>query len=333
MWDSFTNDFLTRRAPVSITIVLGTQWHEDDIHGRVQNRNNKEHKDYDKDFPKFKMLSFPSTVKHSSYARKPMWREKYKYIPGTKIEKTYLFQERFGVDWYKSMYAGLGPYAASAMMDCNPIPREGGLINTSKINFYEDNFDSHIARTVQASLTWVRVWDFAHSTKTKTNKNPDFTGGTLLAYRTIGWNQQVNQPICELFIKHYIQFKDTAVKRDSKIVEQTKGDGLNTQMAMETSLDSKDSYFYLQERLNGVKNIYPIQISIGKVARVEKVTPMFEAGNVHVLRDDWNSEWMYQLRRFDGSQRTHDEAVDNITAGYEFQVVQNGQQALEVTFG
>lgn len=38
MWQGFTNDFFTRQAPVSITIILATPWHVDDIIGRIKSK-------------------------------------------------------------------------------------------------------------------------------------------------------------------------------------------------------------------------------------------------------------------------------------------------------
>ena len=54
MWDAFTNDFMTRGAEVSITIVLATPWHVDDIIGRIK-QSQKE----DPEFPKFNFLKSP----------------------------------------------------------------------------------------------------------------------------------------------------------------------------------------------------------------------------------------------------------------------------------
>ena len=59
-WESFTNDFLTRRANKSITIILATPWHQDDIIGRLKQITSKESELYDPEFPPFKFLSFPA---------------------------------------------------------------------------------------------------------------------------------------------------------------------------------------------------------------------------------------------------------------------------------
>ena len=98
-WEAFTNDFMTRAAPVSIVIVLATIWHWDDISGRI--KNEMQQNEY---FPKFEILQFPARARD------------YKG-EGTYIGK-YLFLERFNEKWYDTQYATLGKYSAAALLDC-----------------------------------------------------------------------------------------------------------------------------------------------------------------------------------------------------------------------
>ena len=51
--------------------------------------------------------------------------------------------------------------------------------------------------------------------------------------------------------------------------------------------------------------------------------PMFEAENhVHVQRAAWNDDWIDELLRFDGTGKDHDDQVDNLSAGYHWQMTQ-----------
>ncbi|MET5115488.1 hypothetical protein AAHH79_34700, partial [Burkholderia pseudomallei] len=54
-WEWFTDVFMTRRAPVSITIVLASRWHVDDLIGRIQKEQLR-----DERFPKFESIIFPA---------------------------------------------------------------------------------------------------------------------------------------------------------------------------------------------------------------------------------------------------------------------------------
>jgi phage terminase large subunit-like protein len=325
-WDSFTNDFLTRRANHSITIVLATQWHEDDIHGRIDRKNDPECDDYDPEFPDFELLSFPARVEDGRYEEDLEWSD---WDTVNKEKKKFLFEERYSKQWYISMYSALGAYSSSAMMDCNPIPRDGGILDCSSIKFHES-----VTEFPMGELFFIRVWDFAHSEKKKTNKDPDYTGGTLLAYRKIGYNKELRLPIVELWVKDYVQTRQTAVKRDHMVVQTMGIDGAEVPQVIETSLDSMDGYYYLQERVKGAHTLHSINIGrINKLARCEPLVPVFEAGNVHILKGEWNAVWLDSFRRFDGSGKSHDEAVDNVTAGYKFQVNAMDKQPIAVTIG
>lgn len=127
-WDAFSNDFMTRRAPVSITIVCATSWHVDDIRGRIREKMK-----LDSDFPRFECLHFPARFK----------------------DGTYLFPERFDEQWYRTQYATLGKYAAAGLLDGNPLPAEG---NVAKREWFK------VVDAIPAGRT-ARGWDLAATVK------------------------------------------------------------------------------------------------------------------------------------------------------------------------
>lgn len=94
-WNSFSVDLMTRQnAPACIVVVCATPWHTDDITGRIKYQMQK-----DPEFPRFEELVFP--------ARCEQW--------------DYLFSEMYDAQWYDNQRATLGPAAASALLDCNPV--------------------------------------------------------------------------------------------------------------------------------------------------------------------------------------------------------------------
>ena len=70
----------------------------------------------------------------------------------------------------------------------------------------------------------------------------------------------------------------------------------------------------MQEATRGRRRIIPIKTQGDKVARMSYLEPIFEAGNVHILRGDWNFEWLNELNEFPSGK--HDDQVDNLSAGY-----------------
>ena len=310
MWVSFTEEFMTRRAPHTIVVILATQWHEDDIHGRIANRNNPEHPDYDPNFPVFEYIGFPARAED--------------YTGEGEYSGKYLFGERFSDQWYEEQYATLGKYAASALFDCNPVPRAGGILDTSHL-IYHDSMEE-----VPKNLKMIRVWDYAHSAKERTGDDPDFTGGTLLAYKQLGFNQYIKQMEYALWVFDYVQFRLPAPQRDAKIREIARKDGTHVKVVVERSVDSIDGASYLKMQLRGIRVVDIVNCKGDKVTRCEPVEPIFSAGRVHVMRGTWNRVWLDGLQRFDGSGRTHDEMVDNITAGYVYMKTGAGYSPLRV---
>ncbi len=299
-WEHFTNDFLTRRAPTSIVIVLATPWHVDDIIGRIESRITPSSEEYDPDFPQFKVVSFPAVNSDVEIGVKN--KEKYgdnKYHMET-VHYDYLFPERYDENWYKSQFASLGSYASSGLLQCNPQLRGGNFLDVSKVKIHDSLEDFPKTR-------FYRIWDLAHTEKQTQKDDPDYTSGTLQSwiFRNGLW---------ELWIKHVGRIRARASERDVFIRAATDKDGMGVAIGVENSLDSKDALSTLDTALKGRRTVIPINIKDDKVARAGFIQPVFEAGNVHILRGDWNMDWFTELKAFPSGK--HDDQVDNITAGY-----------------
>ena len=303
-WDEFTNSFLTRRAPVSITIVLATQWHVDDVIGRIEDAINPANRDkYQPDFPKFKVVSFPAVDGEGD-----VWVDGPDKAHWEHQKWDYLFPERFSPEFYRQQRAALGDYAFSSLYQCRPQIRGGNLFVTDRIKWHDSLDDFPKTR-------YYRVWDYAHSEKQTQKSDPDWTSGTLLTYTKIEgqWH---------LWIKDVVRMRGKSPERDNVVRAATEKDGAGVAIAVENSLDSKDSVNAMQTALSGRRTVIPVNIRIDKVARAGYVEPIFEAGHVHVLRGVWNLDWLTELKEFPSGK--HDDQVDNITAGYQLVCVDKG---------
>lgn len=288
-WFAFTDDFMTRRAPVCIVVVLATQWHYDDISGRIE----KEMKE-NPDFPRFEIMRFPARARD--------------YKNPEAYTGEYLFTERYSPGWYRSQYATLGKYSSAALFDCNPRPREGGILSTDGI-VWHDPGDKNIPG--ETNIKWARVWDLAHTAKQRSGDDPDWTSGTLLAFQSVP-----GDPVLHLWIKHRFRTREGATKRDALIKLHAEKDGKFVRQAVESSLDSKDAYEYLQRAVPDIV-WNKIPISGDKTVRATPLEPIFEsAGHVHVVRGEWNEEWLDEILNFDGTGKQHDDGIDNLSAGY-----------------
>ena len=282
-WEAFTNDFMTRRAPTCIVIVLATIWHWDDITGRIKKEMEK-----NPDFPQFKTIAFPA--RSSDY------------------KGGYLFLERYSPEWYKSQYATLGRYSAAALMDCDPQLRTGGILSLDGIKIHEPD-DQQIPGL--HDIQWAYVWDLAHTAKQRSSDDPDYTSGTLL-----GFQEKPGDPIPHLWIKKRVRMREGAVKRDARIKLEAKMAGPWIWQAIENSIESKDAYEYIKNAMPEY-NFRSIPIKGDKAVRAAPLEPIFEApDHVHLVRGEWIDDWMDEVLKFTGTGDSHDDGVDNLSAGY-----------------
>lgn len=303
-WDSFTNDFFTRQAPVSITIILATPWHTDDIIGRIKAFNNEKGDKYDPEFTKFEVISFPAMNGEAEVINNKGEKEivKYDYLFTPKTLSTgEKIDGRFTPEWYKRQSASLGTYGTASLLQCNPTVRGGNLIRM-------DNIKVHESLSEFPAIKYFRVWDLAHSSKQRMKSDPDFTSGTLLGFRVINGIQEV-------WIKNVARIRAEAPERDNFIQMVAEKDGQSVTIGVEISLDARDAVNILQRATLGRRLVKGIQLKGDKVARFSPLEPIFEAGNVHVLRDAWNLDWYNELKEFPSGK--HDDQVDNLSSGYQ----------------
>ncbi len=293
IWDAFKEDFMTRRAPTSMVFVVATQWHWDDISGRIREEMKKNPK-----FPQFKELVFPAKAKD--------YKGEGEY-PGE-----YLFPERYGKDWYESEYATLGLYGSAALLDCNPSRRLGAILSIDGIVYHERD-DSEIPSRREAQ--WARIWDLAHTEKQRIGEDPDYTSGTLLCFTYVK-----GDIVPHLWIKDVHRNREKAKKRDVLIKGHARRDGVYTKQAIESSIDSKDAYEYISDALPDIK-WKDIQIAGDKAVRAAPLEKIFEAeGHVHVINGGWVEDWFKEVLNFDGTGAEHDDQIDNMSAGYKMLV-------------
>jgi hypothetical protein len=299
-WSAFTDDALSRLAPVHIVFVIATSWHNDDLNQRVKKEMIK-----NPEFPQFKIISLPARAKD------------YKG-PG-EYPNEYLFEERYPKSWYIMKYATMGKYSSAALMDCNPRIQGGEILTTEFIEWV----DPDDPRLIRIKAQWWRIWDLAHTAKQRAGDDPDYTSGTLLCFFRVPGDQ-----VPHLWIRNVVRCQEGSVKRDALIKKTAERDGRFVKQAVETSLDSKDAYYYLRKNMPEISwNQIKLHGKGDKRVRVTPLEPIFEAKyHVHVIRGSWNQDWIEEVETFDGLGKHHDDQVDNLSSGYIIAV--DGRQKL-----
>lgn len=147
-WAAFQSDLMTRLAPVHAVVIVANRWHEDDLVGRIELKNNPNSDAYDSDFPRFEVMKFPAISQQDEW----------------------LFLERFDETWYRAQRATLSAYAWQSQFMQEPRPRTGNLFRVDKVQIVDA-----MPRWIQH---WTRGWDLASTAKQRMKDDPDFTCGT-----------------------------------------------------------------------------------------------------------------------------------------------------------
>lgn len=274
VWDSLTNDLLTRCAATCIVIILATPWHVDDPFGRIAQRMA-----LDPAFPRFEEMIFPA------------FSDDY---PGG-----VLFPERFPREWYENRRAILGPYGTASLLQCAPTLRSGNMLRTDKIRYYQ-------SEPPYQDIAWVRGWDIASSEKQRVSENPDYTCGVKLGVR---WHptDDPNEQIPELFFDDMVLGKWEALQRNKVIRDTAIADG-EIPVTIEGYGIGKDAHSIVQAALKGLRRVEKVQLPGDKVTRAGAIEPAFAAGNVWLRVGPWNNEFLKFIREFPGG--AHDDPVD-----------------------
>lgn len=288
-WASLTNDFMTRLAPVHLVVVVNTRWHVDDPCGRIHSRTTPGGESYDAGFPTFERLHF-----------------------GARVGDGYLHEQRFGRDWYVGQYASLGTYAASALLDGEPVVRGGAFLRTDAIQWVD---------AFPPALAWVRCWDLASSAVEVAKDDPDWSVGALVAVSTDSAGVET------IHVDDVQMIRAEATRRDQLIRDTAKRDASRgVPQYIEAVAGYKDSYTTIRDVLAGVAVVHRVDLGGDKVVRAGRVEPHFESGHVRMRAGaPWKAEVLRQLGEFPGGR--HDDVVDAITSGYRAALERNKQLA------
>lgn len=151
----------------------------------------------------------------------------------------------------------------------------------------------------------VRAWDFAATTPSETNRDPDWTAGVKMSRDKMG----------VYYIEDVYRFRKLTDGVIKEVIKTAYDDGLDVQVTIprDSGSGGKSSNFFYVRTLaeNGIA-AKSIQISghKGKLQRFLPFTALAKAGWVRVVKGDWNNEFFDELEAFSGNNKGHDDMVD-----------------------
>lgn len=174
-----------------------------------------------------------------------------------------------------------------------PAPREGGMIKVDKIQIVDS-----VPAVAQLR---VRGWDIAGSTK---KKSPYTAGGRLA--------------LCDgiVYIEHMTRARAEIDMAERLIVDTAREDGRNVlqDLPQDPGQAGKSQKFHLAGRLAGLN----FQFSPETGTKEDRAIPfasMANTGLVRMVRGDWNSALIDEMRNFPGS--AYKDQVDALSRAFK----------------
>lgn len=289
IWDWYRSTLHTRLTPDGAIILITTRWHSDDLVGRAI----KQMEEGGEDSEPWEVLNFPAVAEEDDVLGRavgdPLW------------------PERYGEAFLRKTQVALGPTIWMALFQGRPHKKEGAMFNVDKVQVHATISD------FPDGLRWARVYDYAHTEKQRATEDPDYTSGTLLAFKreeTSGGAVRFS-----LWIKDVWRCREAAPVRDAGIRRIMAQDGPYVRVGVEDSIDSRDGFESMRAMVGGQYNMERLTLKGDKVVRATPLEAIFDAGDVHILAGPWNQAWFAELADFPFAP--HDDQVDNLSSGYK----------------
>ncbi len=198
---------------------------------------------------------------------------------------------------------GLDPGYLSNLQALHPVDRARLLDGNWKVKaeagkvFNRNWFE--VVDAVPANGTLVRAWDMAGTEKTTKGSDPDFTAGVKILKAENGI----------FYVLDAIALQQSAATVNQLIFNAASQDGQMCKVRWEIEPGSagKINSVTLTKMLSGY-DAMGIRVSGDKLTRAKSFACQAAAGNVKLLRGDWNERYLSELHLFPDS--THDDIVD-----------------------
>ncbi len=285
--DWYASTFTTREMPNHSAIVLvQTRWHEDDLAGWLLDRERS-----GLDSQRWHIVCMPAIAE----AHPGQWPENCTVEPDGRVEGEALCPALFSAARLRAVERQVGPRFWSALYQQRPTAREGCFLRSG---WFTIN-DAAPARM----RSRLRYWDLASAAP----GCGDFTAGALMAVDEGGiyWLQDMIRFQAGPAERNRIILSTASIDagrygRVRIVVEQPPGAGSEVCDA-------------LVRQLAG----YPVstdRVHRDKVTRAEPFAAQAEAGNVRLVKGDWNGRFLEEVASFPLGR--HDDQVDAASGAF-----------------
>ncbi len=205
-----------------------------------------------------------------------------------------LFPDLFSEERLDDMLIYLGAYGEAGQFQQRPSPREGGM-------FQKGDFQI-IDRLPEGPCVTARGWDLAAS-KTK---GAAYTAGVLCSYY---WRTK------QIVIRHVTRGQWSSLEVDNNMRQQAKIDGkaIIQDVPQDPGQAGKAQKRHIADNMKGYRVLFSPETG-SKETRAEGLSSQAEAGNVYMLRGDWNQAFIDEADLFPAG--TYKDQIDGWSRAY-----------------
>jgi predicted phage terminase large subunit-like protein len=187
-----------------------------------------------------------------------------------------------------------GERAFEALYQQNPTPREGSIFKVSMLDFVD---------AVPAGLPTVRKWDVA-----ATQDDGDLSCGAKMSGPDKSGIYYVEHI-------HAGQWESAERNRQMRLTAETDGREVKIIVPEDPGSAGKDSARAFITLLAGFP-VKAVRETGNKAVRADPFAAQVNAGNVRLVRGDWNRAYVEELRQFTGADGGKDDRVDASSGGF-----------------
>ena len=281
-WNWYTADLLTRLRPGGRIVLIQTRWHEDDLAGRILEREPG----------RWRVIKLPAIAGEDDLlGRAPgefLWSDD-EYGYGNLLKQAYARAQQTGAmrDW-------------ASLYQQEPRPADGAIFKTRQI-VVED--------AAPARGETVRAWDLAATAQLGTH-DPDWTVGVKLRRTVEG----------RFYVLDVVRMRGGPDEVEATIVNTAKLDGPTVKIGLpqDPGQSGKQQVLYLTRKLLGFK-VESSPESGSKTERASPVASQVNVGNFSIMRGSWNAAFLDELASFDSGRKK--DQVDALSRAFGMVIV------------
>lgn len=275
-WDAYEDDLKTRLIPGGWIVLIQTRWHEDDLAGRIlpEGWNGESGRILCKDGNHWEVVCLQARCEVDN---DPLGRKYGEYLWPQWFDQKHWAQ-------FES-----NPRTWSALFQQQPAPADGSLFKPDRIT---------LIHALPIGLQMARGWDLAGTTEAE-SKKADWTVGALLGRDAMG----------RFYICDVNRFRGSPLEVEQALIATAARDGYDVPISgpQDPGQAGKAQAFSMVQRLAGFTVEFTPETG-SKTTRASALAAQIEAGNVFMLRADWNKALTDEMRMFPNG--TFDDQID-----------------------